>query len=53
MAAAHPEAIGSLGWALFAAQVATIALSCIYFSTPQAVFSGAVAICVGLAAWKV
>jgi hypothetical protein len=45
-----PQAIGALGWTFFALQVASFTLSCIYFSTPPAVFSALAAICVGWAA---
>lgn len=53
LAAKQPEAIGSLGWAFFALQVAGLALCWIYFSAIQAVLSAAAAVCVGLAAWRV
>jgi hypothetical protein len=53
LATREPQAIGGLGWAFFAVQVASLALSWIYFSVPPAVFSGIVAACVGWAAFDV
>jgi hypothetical protein len=53
MARQNPQAIGSLGWAFFALQAASIALSVIYFFLPPIVLSTLVAICVGLAAWGI
>jgi hypothetical protein len=53
MARHNPQAIGSLGWAFFALQLASIALSAIYFFLPPIVLSTLVAICVGLAAWGI
>jgi hypothetical protein len=50
LAARQPRAIGSLGWAFFAVQITSLALSWIYFSAAPAVFSGAVAACLGWAA---
>jgi hypothetical protein len=53
MARHNPQAIGSLRWAFFALQFASIALSAIYFFLPPIVLSTLVAICVGLAAWGI
>lgn len=53
MARQNPQAIGSLGWAFFALQFASIALSAIYFFLPPIVLSTLMAICVGLAAWGI
>jgi hypothetical protein len=53
LAGKNPQAIGALGWALFAVQVASLVLSWIYFSAPPVVFSALVAACVGWAAWLV
>lgn len=47
-----PQAIGALGWVFFAAQLAGLALSWIYFGPPQIIFSGAVAACLGWAAFQ-
>jgi hypothetical protein len=53
LAAEMPRAIGALGWAFFAVQLAGLALSYIYFSAPPALFSGLAAACVGWAVWQV
>jgi hypothetical protein len=53
LARKNPQAIGSLGWAFFALQVASIALSAIYFFPLPIVLSVLVTICVGWAAWRV
>ena len=46
-----PQAIGALGWAFFAVQIAGIAISLKYFGAPQAIFSALVTLSVGSAAW--
>jgi hypothetical protein len=51
VARTNPQAIGALGWAFFAVQVAILVLSSIYFFTAPIVFSGLVAACAGAAAW--
>ncbi len=48
-----PEAIGSLGWAFFAVQLATLVLSWIYFFPITVAFSALVVICLGWATWLV
>lgn len=53
MAQSAPLAIGSLGWAFFAVQLVSIALSWIYFLPPPVVLSALVAICTGWAAWLI
>jgi hypothetical protein len=53
LASKNPQAIGALGWAFFAVQVASLILSWIYFSAPPVVFSALVAACLGWAAWLV
>jgi hypothetical protein len=53
LAGKNPQTIGALGWAFFAVQVASLALSWIYFSAAPVVFSALVATCVGWAAWLV
>lgn len=53
LARTNPPAIGGLGWAFFAVQVAILVLSWIYFFTAPIVFSGLVAACAGGAAWLV
>jgi hypothetical protein len=53
LAASNPQAIGALGWAFFAVQIASLALSWLYFFPPTVVFSALVAICLGWAAWLV
>jgi hypothetical protein len=47
----QPQAIGSLGWAFFALQLAGLALSWIYFAGAPVIFSGVMALCLGLAAF--
>ena len=49
----NPQAIGSLSWVFFALQIASLALSWIYFLAPPVVLSALVALCVGWAAWLV
>lgn len=51
LAAAGPSAIGVLGWAFFLVQLATLALSWIYFGPMIGIFSGLIAVCLGWAAW--
>jgi hypothetical protein len=48
-----PQAVGALGWALCAVQVASAILSVLYFSAPPAVLSGILAVCLGWAASRV
>jgi hypothetical protein len=51
IASNSPQAIGALGWVFCAVQVVSLILSWKYFSAAPAVFSAAVAICLGWAAW--
>ncbi len=51
MAHSNSQAIGTLGWAFFVLQLASIVVSWIYFLPPPVVLSTAVAICTGWAAW--
>ena len=53
LARSNPQAIGALGWAFCAVQVASLVLSWIYFSAAPAAFSAVVAACLGWAAWLV
>jgi len=53
LAAKNPSAIGLLGWAFCALQIVGVVLSFVYFSTPPAVLSAAVTLCLGWAAWLV
>lgn len=53
MARNTPQAIGALGWVFFALQVVGIALSWRYFVLPPTIFSAALAIMTGWAAWLV
>ena len=48
-----PQAIGALGWVFFALQAVGIALSWRYFVLPPTIFSAALAIMTGWAAWLV
>jgi hypothetical protein len=51
LARTNPAAIGTLGWAFFAVQLAGVVLSFLYFGPPPMVLSLLVALLVGLAAW--
>jgi len=53
LASKLPQAIGALGWAFFAIQLASVALAGIYIAAPPAVFSALVAVCLGWAMWLV
>jgi hypothetical protein len=46
-----PEAVRAIGWAFFAVQLVSVALSLMYFSAAPATFSALIAICLGVAAW--
>jgi len=48
-----PQAIGMLGWVFFAVQIAGVLICLKYFGPVQAIFSAAVAICIGAASWLV
>ena len=50
VAATTPQAIGLLGWAFCATQVAGAVLCWKYFALPPVIFSVAIAICLGWAA---
>jgi hypothetical protein len=49
---AAPRAAASIAWGFCALQLAGFALSCIYISLVPALFSLAVAACLGFAAWR-
>jgi len=51
LARSAPGAIGALGWVFFAAQLAGVVLSFLYFGLPPMVLSTLVAAIVGLAAF--
>ena len=53
LASTNPQAIGALGWAFFALQLASLGLSWVYFFAAPTVLSALVALCVGWAAWLV
>jgi hypothetical protein len=53
LAATQPQAIGGLSWAFLAVQLASLTLSCIYFPSAPAIFSGLLAACLGWAAAKI
>ena len=53
LAHGNPQAIGTLGWAFFVLQLASIVISWIYFLPPPVILSTVVAICTGWAAWLV
>ncbi len=48
-----PQTIRTLAWSFFTVQVATLALSWMYFFLPPAAISALVAVCLGWAAWLV
>lgn len=52
LARSAPGAVGALGWAFFAAQLAGTVLSFLYFGLPPMVLSVLVAAIVGLAAFR-
>jgi hypothetical protein len=52
LARSAPGAIGALGWVFFAAQLAGVVLSFLYFGLPPMVLSALVAGVVGLAAFR-
>jgi hypothetical protein len=47
----NPQAIGTLGWAFFAVQVAGAVLGFLYFGIPAMVFAAVMTLLVGVAAW--
>jgi hypothetical protein len=49
----EPQAIGALGWAFCALQLANTVLSLACFSATPAIFAGLVAIATGWATWRV
>ncbi|HEV7427129.1 MAG TPA: hypothetical protein VGQ46_12235 [Thermoanaerobaculia bacterium] len=51
MSMLYPQAAGAIGWAFCAVHVAGLALSVVYFAPITAVFSGVIAVCIGVAAW--
>jgi hypothetical protein len=53
LARSRPEAIGALGWALCAVQLAGFVLALRYFFVAPVVFSALVALCLGVASWQV
>lgn len=48
-----PQAVGTLGWMFFVLQLASVALSWIYFLPPPVILSALAALCTGWAAWRV
>lgn len=53
LAATNPSSIGTLGWIFFSLQLASVALSWIYFFPVTVFISALVALCIGSAAWLV
>lgn len=53
LAAKQPQAIGALGWAFCGLQLVSVVLSWIYISAPPTITSALLALCLGLAAWRV
>ncbi|MGH9396058.1 MAG: LIC_13387 family protein [Terriglobia bacterium] len=49
----NPQAIGALGWAFFAVEIACLVLAWIYFFVGPVVASALVAVCLGWAAWLI
>ena len=48
----NPQAIGALGWVLFAVQLVSVLMSKIYLAGVPIVLSTLIALCTGWAAWK-
>ena len=46
------QGIAPVAWAFFGVQVVSLILALMYFAVPPAVFSAAVAACVGCGAWQ-
>ncbi len=53
LAGKAPRVASTLGWGLFAVQIASAALSWIYFAGAPTAFSSVLAACLGWAAWLV
>jgi hypothetical protein len=53
LAKRDPAAIGALGFVFLAMQAAQLALCLVYFFAAPIVFSAVLALCLGLAAWRV
>jgi hypothetical protein len=53
LARTAPASVGMLGWVFCAAQLPGVVLSYLYFGVPPMVFSAAVALLLGAAAWRV
>jgi len=51
LAQSTPAAVGVMGWAFFAGQIANVVLSVLYFGPPAIALSVLVAIILGMAAW--
>jgi len=51
LARRNPQAIGSLGWAMFLLQFVSIGMNWHYFSVAPAMFAAVLAIILGCAAW--
>jgi hypothetical protein len=52
LAHSRTPGLSGIAWSFFAVQIASLILSWVFFSTPPSVFSGLVAICLGIAAWS-
>jgi hypothetical protein len=53
LARTNPQAIGALGWVLFAFSIAGLVLGWIYFFAGPIVASTMIALCLGSAPWRV
>lgn len=53
VAAKTPEAIGALGWMFCVLHLATLVVASVFISAKPAITSALVALCLGLAAWRV
>lgn len=51
LARTTPQAIGGLGWVLFAYQLGGVYISCIFLSGFVRILSAGIAICIGWATW--
>lgn len=50
LAKRNPSAMGGLGWALFAVQAVLFVICCVWFFAAPIVVSGAITVCLGIAA---
>ncbi|HEY7292090.1 MAG TPA: hypothetical protein VH583_19800 [Vicinamibacterales bacterium] len=51
LARSRTPGLDGIAWSFFAVQIASLILSWVFFSAPPGIFSGLVAVCLGIAAW--